>query len=241
MKKQSHRVLISRLSFPGAVMAMTMAFSFPACAEFILNSAIVEFNSAGQAQQDIEIISRSQDSDYIESETYEIIHPGAADERRVRVEDPAQGGILVTPDKMIVPANGRRVLRFVLLRDLDEHEHIYRVAVKPVIKGVKNTSPVGLKILVGYEALVIIRPEVIRPSFIFRREGKTLHVMNTGNVSIILQSGRQCPVGVDGAQCKTTPAARIYAGAQTQVELPLAAPLAYTVWDGIKTQEYRIQ
>src|SRR6185369_15429223 len=101
--------------------------------------------------------------------------------------------LLVTPDKTVLAGNGRRILRFVLLRDLDDKEHVYRVAIKPVIRGVENDNKLGLKILVGYEALVIMRPAVPMPAYSATRNGNLVEVTNTGNTGILFQNGQQCP------------------------------------------------
>lgn len=208
----------------------------PAHAEFTVNSAIVEFTADGLRQQDIELTSRSQANDYIVSEIHEVIHPGQPDETRRLLDDPAQAGLLVTPDKTVLTAGGRKILRFVLLREPDSQEHIYRVAVKPVVNGVEDSNKVGVKILIGYEILVIVRPAALAPSYQAQRQGKNFIVVNNGNTNILFQNGQQCTAP---GNCKIPPVLRVYPGGRGQMTLPLDIPVNYSIWDGAKTIEKR--
>lgn len=217
------------LSIFMAVISFLSMLPEQARAEFILSSAIIEFTQNGPRQQDVEIISRSQDNDYITAEVTEVVHPGEGDEIKRVIENPAESKLLVTPDKAVLPGGSRRVLRFVLLSEPDDQEHIYRVAVKPVIRGVEHDAKIGLKILVGYEALVIIRPAQPHISWSAKREGNKLFLKNNGNTNILLQNGQQCS---NSADCKKAPVLRLYAGRDAALELPLNQPVTYSVWDG---------
>ncbi len=214
----------------GAVLCVAVPVAH---AEFLVSSAILEFHSGGPPQKDIELIGRGSGKDYIVTEVNEIRRPGAQDEAHQLVENPGESYLLVTPDKTILPAGSRKVLRFVLLKPLDAQEHIYRVAVKPVIKDVANNAALGLKVLIGYEVLVILRPAVITPNYHVERHGRMLTVRNDGNSNVLLQNGQQCKA----QKCPLPPVIRVYPGQSRSVELPRAQPVTYTVWDGIKNEE----
>jgi P pilus assembly chaperone PapD len=225
-------------SWPGFIILLVfIGISATARAEFIVSSAIIEFTGDGPRQQDIELISRAKDNDYIVSEVSEILNPGAANESRRLIEDPAEAGLLVTPDKTILVAGSRKVLRFVLLKSPDEREHIYRVSVKPVIKGVQNNAKMGLKILVGYEVLVIVRPAAMQPFYNAHRAGKVFSVTNTGNTNILFQNGKQC---VQVNDCKLAQVMRVYPGQTDTVTLPLDRAVTYSIWNGKDTIEKRL-
>jgi hypothetical protein len=92
------------------------------------------------------------------------------------------------------------------------------------------TAPAtAIKLLVGYDALVIVRPEVPQARVVGRREGTALILTNEGNTNAELFGGEQCAVpGSPG--CATLPARRLYAGASWTVPLPGgAAPVRYRV------------
>lgn len=210
---------------------LLLAFSSPAKAEFNVSSAILEFTSDGPRQQDVELISRSKDNDYVVAEIAEIVHPGMKDENRRKIDDPSSGILLVTPDKTILAGGSRKVMRFVLLKDPDAEEHIYRVAVKPVIKGVDKGSKVGIKVLVGYEVLAIVRPANMNPAYTAVRQGKKFTVTNSGNTNILFQNGKQCET------CKLPPVVRVYPGQTAELTLPADQAVTYQIWNGKETVE----
>ncbi len=213
---------------------LSLVLYSPAHAEFLITSAIVEFGKDSPTQQDIEIISRSKNEDYLVTEVSEIINAGTSQEQRHLISDPSTSRLLVTPDKTILAGGGRRTLRFVLLKPLDDKEHIYRVAVKPVVKGVDNTKKVGLKILIGYEVLVIIRPQILNPSYTAQRNKTVFTVRNAGNTNILFSNGQQC-IGLK--DCVMPPVIRVYPGQIVNTELPRNAELMYSVWNGNETIE----
>jgi len=222
-----------------AIFISLMVFcAVPAKAEFIITSAILEFTKDGPRQQNIELVSRSKDNDYIVTEVNEIIDPNTPQEKKVPVTDAVSGRLLVTPDKTILSGGNRRTMRFVLLSEPDQQEHIYRVAIKPVVKGVDNDSKVGLKVLLGYEVLVIIRPVQMQPSYSARREGKKFIATNNGNTNILFENGQQCSTAEN---CKLPPVLRVYPGQTDQVDLPFDMPLIYSVWDGANVTEKRFE
>ena len=211
-----------------AIFILLISLSFPAKAEFMVSSAIVEFTPATPHQKDIEVISVSPTDDYLATEVYELTNPGKPDEKRQLIEDTAKSKLLVTPNKTILQGKSRKVMRFVLLTEPDEKEHIYRVVIKPVINELENTDKIGLKILVGYEVLVIIRPKEISSDYKITRAGNKLTATNNGNSNILLQSGRQC----QNTECKAPPITRIYPGTTEVIELPFSTAVEYSVWDG---------
>jgi P pilus assembly chaperone PapD len=233
------RVLIGKnimqnLKLTSLLVVFALLMPIQAHAEFIVSNAILEFTSETPTQQDIEIINRSGDNDYVDTEIRQIVHPGQPDQSKELISNPADAGILVTPNKTILAAGNRKVMRFVLLKKLDNAEHTYFVAVKPVIKGAESTSKLGLKILVGYEVLVIVRPAEMKPSETLTRAGKMLTVENTGNTSLLLREGRQCS---SVTSCTQLPVRRIYPGEKASIELPADLPLTYSIWDGKDTIE----
>lgn len=215
-------------------MSVLLLAAFPARAEFIISNAILEFQPDGQGQKDIEIISRSKDNDYVVTEVSEIINPGAANQSERPFENPEEAGLLVTPDKVVLSAGSRRVLRFVLMKEPGEQERIYYVTVKPVIPGLSQNNKLGLKVLVGYRVMVIVRPATTKADFSAQRTGKTLTFRNTGNTNLLLQQGQQCASTKD---CRPLAVERIHAGQSKTLTLHMDAPVSYSIWDGQNTTE----
>lgn len=118
------------------------------------------------------------------------------------------------------------MLRIAKLSTDLEHEHVYRVTVKPVAGKIQSDNS-GLKIMVGYDLLVLLRPAVPAPDVRAVRSGHTLTFTNTGNVSVELVEGRQC--SATKAACVDLPAKRLYAGASWSTTLPSEAPAQYVL------------
>jgi hypothetical protein len=103
-------------------------------------------------------------------------------------------------------------------------DRVYRVAIKPVAGSV-SASTSALKVFVGYDALVIVRPENPQPRIEAERAERTLVLRNNGNSAIELFEGRQCDA--EGGNCQSLPAKRLYAGAVWEQDLPYETKVSY--------------
>lgn len=212
------------------------AFDAPAHADFAISETIIDFTDNSPRQRDIEVVSREKDDQFVATQVIVVDHPGAADEKRIEEKNPEKSGLLITPGKMVLPANSRKTIRFLLLKPEAETDRIYRVVIKPVVKGVEGgNSRVALKILVGYEALVIVRPKNPHIDLTADRQGNQLTITNKGNTNAYLQSGEQC--NATGGDCKQLNIARIYAGQRWSTTLPhMDGKVTYRIFDGTSTQ-----
>ncbi len=118
----------------------------------------------------------------------------------------------------------------------NERERVYRVTVKPVT-GEVTSSENGLKLLVGYDLLVLVRPNVIKAGVNVARAGRNLTLTNNGNSSVELADGKQCDE--NGKNCQALPSKRLYAGAAWEQPLPQSTAGQYRVrsadgWSTVK-------
>ena len=147
--------------------------------------------------------------------------------------DPAALGLLVTPQKMILEPGERRLVRIAAIAPRGAAERIYRVTVKPVIGDVSAAST-ALKILVGYDVLVIVRPSVMTGIVTGVRTGSRLDLTNAGTTNVELYDGKQCDVR--GTACTTLPARRLYAGAAWGQPIDPGRTVEYRVKIGDKVE-----
>lgn len=209
-----------------------------AIAEFAMSEMVIDFAEDSPRQHDIEIISQDKETQYIATETYVVENPTAPDEVRTPIANPQESGLVITPKKMVLPPGARKMMRFLLLQGVPEQEKIYRIVVKPVIQGVESDKQqkMALKILVGYEALVIVRPKASKVELTATRKGNSITITNSGNTNANLQSGVQCDAL--GSDCQELGVARIYAGQSWTTSLPLSnGPVKYQVWNGKEMTE----
>ena len=220
--------ILGRLPLPWLTMvaaALTIPTS-PARAELVLSQLVVELGTPAQHRADIEIWNNSEERAYVSVEPSEIVHPGTPAELRRSEADPEKRGLLVSPTRMILEPGQRRQMRFAPVGPREARERVYRVTVKPVA-GPLSAAETGLKLLVGYDVLVLLRPADLRSNLVARRVDGRLTFRNEGNASVELIDGRQCVAGRN--ICAPLPGKRLYAGAEWSQELPSTAPVDYTI------------
>lgn len=191
-----------------------------------LNNVIFHFEPGEGARKDVEVFNPGELPLYVEIVPAQVLAPGEADEKREVIKDPRAAGLLVTPNKLIVPPGTSKMVRLVKLGG-NPKERVYRVAAKPVVGGV-DADESGLKVMIGYELLAIVYPNNPQPDLQVEREGKLLRVKNAGNANVLLREGFQCPEqDMPKEQCTPLPGRRMYPGNEWQIELPHDLPVTY--------------
>ncbi|MFD1952069.1 hypothetical protein ACFSGX_14945 [Sphingomonas arantia] len=221
------------LMLAGAALGLMAA---PAGAELVLSQVVLDLMPAGPPRADVEAFNNGEERMYVVAEPASILDPGTPQERRVASNDPAASGLLVTPQKMILEPGERKLIRIAAILPRSPRDRIYRVTVKPVV-GELAVSGSALKVLVGYDMLVIVRPAVLTDTITARRAGTTMTLTNAGSTSVELYRGRQCDAA--GADCRDLPAKRLYAGADWQQPIDPARPVDYLVKSGTTVKPMR--
>ena len=186
---------------------------------------IVDFQPADPPRADVELINDGDETIYVVVEPSKIEDPGEVGEKRVQNPDPQALGLLATPNRLVLEPGQRKFVRIAMLSPPGETDRIYRVTVKPVVGNVKS-GETGLKILVGYDLLVIQRPARPNAPIVASRSGATLTLRNTGNTNAELFQGQQCD---PQRHCILLPGHRIYAGASWNVPIQPGLPVDYSV------------
>jgi len=114
------------------------------------------------------------------------------------------------------------------------HNRVFRIAIRPVA-GAVTADQSALKVLVGYDALVLVRPAAFTGDVVGTRTGKTLTLRNAGNTGQELFEGKQCDAA--GKDCRDLPARRLYPGVTWQQTLPFDTPVTYKAGTGGKVRE----
>ena len=198
----------------------------PAGAEIVLSELIVELAPGKDSRQDVEVWNSSTERAYVAVEPAEIINPGTDSQTRRQDPDPEKLGILVSPARMILDPGQRKLIRIAEIAPAGDRERIYRVTVKPVT-GKVTSDQSGLKILVGYDVLVLVRPARPQPNIVFTRSADTVTFRNDCNVSVELVDGRECDSS--GKACSDLPGKRLYAGATWSEQLKPGRHPEYTL------------
>jgi len=203
-----------------------LASSAGASAQIVLSNLVIELLPGKEARQDVEVLNNSAERAYVAVEPAEIVGAGTPSETRRSDPDPEKLGLLVAPSRMILEAGERKLVRIAELAPPGERERVYRVTVKPVVAPLSSDQS-GLKVLIGYDVLVIVRPAQPNPSISVTRSGDAATFHNDGNVSVELEQGRQCDS--TGKVCSDLPGKRLYAGAQYTTQLKPGNHPEYTL------------
>lgn len=215
-------LLLASLGIPSAQAAMS------------IDNAIVVFKPDGQTRKDVTIFNSDKEPLYVKVEILEITNPGTKDEKRELVKDPEKLSLLVTPNKLMIEPGGRKVVRLVNLARNPPAERVYRVNLVPVVGKVKvhnadeGETAMALKIVVGYQLLVLVAPADAKEGLDVQRNGNVATLRNTGSTNIQFFGGTQCPTpDAPEGECKPLPDHRLYPGNEWTVELPFDQPFVY--------------
>ena len=227
-----------RFGFPalGGCRAAGIAFLCAAAAvqtaraDLAISNVIVDFADPGRQTTDIEIENKGKERIYVVAEPAMVVGPGTKAERRIREADPEKLGLLVTPARTVLEPGERKLIRFLGVGDVGTQDKVYRVTVKPVVG--KVTAPqTAVKVVFGYDVLVIRRPAGARPSLVAERQGGFIVFRNTGNTNVLLFDGKVCQ-----QRCVPVETKRIYAGAEWRLRLPGPGKVTYKTEFGGKVE-----
>ncbi|WP_160154401.1 molecular chaperone [Microbulbifer sp. ALW1] len=166
----------------------------PAWAAMSLDKIIVYLDDSPHSRDDIVVTNPDQETLYLQTEIFRVDNPGMPDEKRVRVVDPKEFKLLVSPAKAVLSQGEKKRFRLMSLeRDLTE-EKVYRVTFKPVVGALKSDRP-ALKVLVAFQALVFVQPESGAYDLRLVREGEGWKLKNLGNVNADVAQVEHCQAG----------------------------------------------
>jgi P pilus assembly chaperone PapD len=194
-------------------------------AELSLSQLIVELQAGKHDRQDVEVANNGPDPAYVDIEPREILDPGTPSEAPRRDPDPEKLGLLVSPTRLILQPGQKRLVRVATLDPAAQRERVYRVTVKPVVGRISSAQS-GLKVLLGWDMLVLVRPTTVTVAVRAVRAGNSMTFHNDGNVSIVLTDGQQCAAA---GHCTLLADKRLYAGTSWTEQVNGSAPVDYSV------------
>ena len=219
--------------------AATLLLTCTVQAQLTVNKIIVDFTSDMAPRDDV-LLSNTSSSEtlYINVEVLEVSDPGTDQEQRVIVDDPAQIGLIATPSRLILPPNGRQQVRLVNMITDNDSDRIFRVNFTPVA-GETEVESTGVRLMIGYQALVIVRPERSNADIDMVRDNNAITLTNTGNTNLYLEGLRQCETARE-EQCQSLADQRLYPGNSSTIELPGDGPVFFTAYDGRTRKSHRL-
>ena len=216
----------------------SLLFSAQSIAGISLSQAVVHFEDGGKRSADVVVFNQGNETVYVKIEPSIILNPGTDEQKREVYRDPKTAGLLVTPQRLVIPAGSRKRVRFVRMDDpaTASKDKVFRVLVKPEV-GAVQSEQTAVKIIVAYEVLVLSQPKNAQHKLQSDFDGKVLKISNKGNTNVLLQKGIQCPEGQDFEDekndCVELSGGRVYAGATWQTPLTYSTPVQYQISVGL--------
>jgi P pilus assembly chaperone PapD len=211
-------------------------FSHASFADMYVDRSIVIFEPDGPPREDVKVSNTGDEVIYVQVDVFSVDNAGSEQEKLSKVTDPKNLKLIATPNKMVIPAGGQKLIRIVNLEASNEEERIYRINVTPIVAPLSEETS-QLRIVVAYQILTIIQPDSPTATLVAQRDGKMVTFRNDGNSNILLSEGNQCK-SPGSTDCNELPSHRLYAGNSWNLDLPYDAPLTYSMrtFDGIKKQ-----
>lgn len=183
---------------------------------------------------------------YVRTEVREITYSAKGDRKETPLDthDVARGnvdGLIFSPARMIIPAKGMQSGRLVMTGSRDR-ERYYRLRFIPVMPkdqyefgqsreefdSYSERINVGINVLTGYGALVIVRPKDIRFDTHIDSWNDTVLVRNAGNSVIQLKDVQTC----QGKKCSEATSAIILPGSEQALEKSKNTSLQFILLEG---------
>jgi P pilus assembly chaperone PapD len=212
---------------------LLLAFPFFTFADIAVVPNILEFKAEDLPRADVIVSNKGNQDDYVKVVPYAVVDPGTTKEHNVVIRNPEQGGLLVTPQRLVIPPHQQRSIRFMLTEVAPTKDKIYRVDVTPVAQQLlpnyhfkQGGKTIGVQILIGYGILAIVRPVHPHGEVELHREGKTLFLHNVGNTNVLASVNSQC---IDKHCTPVNKSTRLYADNRWQIELPYSAPAKVSI------------
>ncbi len=179
--------------------------------------------------QDVQIQNTGNDTAYVAISIYRVNNPGMQSQSFTALNDnPYQVGLIVTPNKMIIPEGQMRIARILYIGSPISSDAIYEVKFTPVsgqLIAVGNNQGInaGVELIIAYGASVIVRPANLQPNVIGTRQGTNLILNNTGNTTVLIGNCQQC----NGSHCQKVINLnlRLYPNNTGHFALPQALPV----------------
>jgi len=219
--------------------AVFVLFSSTAQSQITVSRSVIEFGKSGVIQ-DIEVMNTGDFKIYLDMTIAEIIDPESETPTRVQLDDPRTAPVLVSPKQLLVPPGERKRMRVILREPAVERDRVFRLAVKPYTGALKIDETSGdkkasaIKVLVGYDLLLLSRPPNANPEVAVTRYNDHLEFVNKGNTNVLLRKIEQCDA--TESDCEELQPNRLYAGESYSVELPkvgTAEEFPIKVWKAV--------
>lgn len=193
---------------------LVVALPSTAHASLALDRVIVDLASDQPARADIELTNEGEERMYVAVEPFEILHPDTERQQRIELDLGSEDALFVSPRRLILEPGEKRLVRIAAIGARPPIERTFRVRIRPVVGEVVGEDD-GLKLLVGYDTLVLLRPASLTGQLDVQRKDDVIWIRNTTNTSYEFFDGKACSARLP--TCRELRPNRLYPGEVWQI------------------------
>ncbi|NDC38471.1 MAG: molecular chaperone [Proteobacteria bacterium] len=194
----------------------TLISPAPTAAQITVDNVIVHLGVAERPVHNVLVGNSSNQPSYVKVEIEAMKAPGQSDEF-IPTQD-----LLVSPKTFSVEGNGQRTVRLLLKTPPTDRERVFRVSFIPQDKGfggeeVRHSQDgvtTVIKVMTGVGMLVFADPAKPVEELRWERVGKSITLVNSGNVNVYLGDGESCS---PDKNCSKLPSKRLYQAGKHEV------------------------
>jgi len=192
-------------------------------AQLNVDKSVIELSSSDERRV-IRLSNSGEDTLYVNLELHQVQDPTALEMTLLPSTDALSSGILVHPRQLIIAPGQTRTARVVLKKSIPEIDEVYRLVLSPfagdALAESKSTKGAGIRMLLGYKILVLVRPDELNPEIELQRDSESVRLVNHGNTNVLMRTLEAC--NPDGLSCQKLPSNRVYAGEVLSLDIPEA-------------------
>jgi hypothetical protein len=172
---------------------------------------------------------------------------------KTQADGSARDGLMASPARLIVPANGMQGTRLLFMGERDK-ERYFRVRFVPVVpekedefavsseerEDYKKTLSAGVNVLAGYGAVFFVRPKDARFDSAIENSAATYRIRNNGNTVVVIDEFKDCSVKNE-QDCQPTTKHHILAGRAFQFEKQAGREYRFTLVEGESSKKLDVK
>jgi P pilus assembly chaperone PapD len=170
-----------------------------------------------------------------------------------QVDASARDGLMASPARLIVPANGMQGTRLLYMGERDR-ERYFRVRFVPVVpekedefavsseerEDYKKKLSAGVTVLAGYGAVFFVRPKDARFDSVIENDASQYRIRNNGNSVVVIDEFKDCSIKNE-QECQPTTKHHILAGRTFRFEKQAGRQYRFTMLEGTKSQNLNVK
>jgi len=194
---------------------------------------------------------------FVKVNILEILYDAEGNPREVplnnQVDAGARDGLMASPARLIVPANGMQGTRLLFMGERDR-ERYFRVRFVPVMpeqedefavsseerEDYKKSLSAGVTVLAGYGAVFFVRPKDTRFDSMIENDASHYRIHNNGNSVVVVDEFKDCSIKNE-QECQPTTKHHILAGRTFQFEKQAGREYRFTMFEGSKERKITVK